>query len=157
MDGIASFRSSYITHTIRVYDTGMTALETIPGEVWVGDLSTKKEFTNADLGVSKRDIINPNSFELLINGTQMIKAGDADLPSFVCEGADGETEESCALAGGQWVQSGEDYSLVFDENSIVTGIKLAKALDNRDTITIRWFNNDIGTLSRKIKQSMSVK
>lgn len=146
MDGIASFRSSYITHTIRVYDTGMTALETIPGEVWVGDLSKKKEFTNADLGVSKRDIINPNSFELLINGTQMIKAGDADLPSFVCEGADGETEESCALAGGQWVQSGEDYSLVFDENSIVTGIKLAKALDNRDTITIRWFNNDIGTL-----------
>ena len=146
MDGIASFRSSYITHTIRVYDTGMTALETIPGEVWVGDLSKKKEFTNADLGVSKRDIINPNSFELLINGTQMIKAGDADLPSFVCEGADGETEESCALAGGQWVQSGEDYSLVFDENSIVIGIKLAKALDNRDTITIRWFNNDIGTL-----------
>ena len=75
-----------------------------------------------------------------------IKAGDADLPSFVCEGADGETEETCALAGGQWVQSGEDYSLIFDENSIVTGIKLAKPLDNRDTLTIRWFNNDIGTL-----------
>ena len=146
MDGIASFRSSYITHTIRVYETGMTALESIPGEVWVGDLANKKEFTNAELGVSKRDLINPNSFELLINGTQMIKAGDADLPSFVCEGADGETEETCALAGGQWVQSGEDYSLVFDENSIVTGIKLAKPLDNRDTLTIRWFNNDIGTL-----------
>lgn len=146
MDGIASFRSSYITHTIRVYETGMTALESIPGEVWVGDLANKKEFTNAELGVSKRDLINPNSFELLINGTQMIKAGDADLPSFVCEGADGETEETCALAGGQWVQSGEDYSLIFDENSIVTGIKLAKPLDNRDTLTIRWFNNDIGTL-----------
>ena len=146
MDGIASFRSSYITHTIRVYETGMTALETIPGEVWVGDLANKKEFTNAELGVSKRDLINPNSFELLINGTQMIKSGDADLPSFVCEGADGETEETCSLAGGQWVTSGEDYSLIFDDNSIVTGIKLAKALDNRDTLTIRWFNNDIGTL-----------
>lgn len=146
MDGIASFRSSYITHTIRVYETGMTTLETIPGEVWVGALANKKEFTNAELGVSKRDLINPNSFELLINGTQMIKAGDADLPSFVCEGADGETEETCALAGGQWVESGEDYSLMFDENSVVTGIKLSKALDNRDTITIRWFNNDIGTL-----------
>lgn len=146
MDGIASFRSSYITHTIRVYETGMTTLETIPGEVWVGALANKKEFTNAELGVSKRDLINPNSFELLINGTQMIKAGDADLPSFVCEGADGETEDTCALAGGQWVESGEDYSLIFDENSIVTGIKLSKALDNRDTITIRWFNNDIGTL-----------
>lgn len=146
MDGIASFRSSYITHTIRVYETGMTTLESIPGEVWVGELAKKKEFTNAELGVSKRDLINPNSFELLINGTQMIKAGDADLPSFVCEGADGETEETCALAGGQWVESGEDYSLMFDENSVVTGIKLSKALDNRDTITIRWFNNDIGTL-----------
>jgi len=146
MDGIASFRSSYITHTIRAYETGMTALESIPGEVWVGDLANKKEFTNVELGVSKRDLINPNSFELLINGTQMIKAGDADLPSFICEGADGETEETCALAGGQWVQSGEDYSLIFDENSIVTGIKLAKPLDNRDTLTIRWFNNDIGTL-----------
>lgn len=146
MDGIASFRSSYITHTIRVYETGMTALESIPGEVWVGSLETKKEFTNEELGVSKRDLINPNSFELLINGTQMIKAGDADLPSFICEGADGETEETCALAGGQWVESGEDYSLLFDEDSIVTGIKLSKPLDNRDTLTIRWFNNDIGTL-----------
>lgn len=146
MDGIASFRSSYITHTIRVYETGMTALESILGEVWVGTLEDKKEFTNAELGVSKRDLINPNSFELLINGTQMIKAGDADLPSFICEGANGETEETCALAGGQWVQSGEDYSLLFDENSVVTGIKLAKPLENRDTLTIRWFNNDIGTL-----------
>ena len=146
MDGIASFRSSYITHTIRVYETGMTTLESIPGEVWVGELANKKEFTNAELGVSKRDLINPNSFELLINGTQMIKAGDADLPSFICEGADGETEETCVLAGGQWVESGEDYSLMFDENSVVTGIKLSKSLDNRDTITIRWFNNDIGTL-----------
>lgn len=146
MDGIASFRSSYSSHTIRVYNTGTTNLETINGEIFVGDLASKHVYTNEELGISKRDLINPASCEVLINGVQMVKSGDADLPAFACEGADHDNEADCITAGGQWVISGEDYSLVFDENSIVTGFKFAKPLETLDVLTVRWFNNDIGTL-----------
>lgn len=145
MDGIATWRSTYEAHTMRVYNTGDTELVSVPGEIWVGDLANKKEFTTAEFGISARVLINPNSFELLLNGRQLVKAGDADLPTFVCEGAEGYDEESCLANSGVWVPSGQDYSLIFVD-SIVTGIKFHQPLETRDVVTIRWFNNDIGTV-----------
>lgn len=145
LDGLATWRSSYEAHTMRMYQTGDTELTSEPGEVWVGDLTTKFEFTPAEFGVSPRILINPNAFELLLNGKQLVKAGDADLPSFICEGAEGFDEDTCIGNSGAWVPSGMDYSLVFT-NSVVTGIKFAQALESGDVVTIRWFNNDIGTV-----------
>lgn len=130
---------------MRVYNTGDTEQVSIPGEIWVGDLPNKRTFTNAEFGISPRILINPNSFELLLNGRQLVKAGDADLPTFVCEGAEGYDEDSCIANSGAWVPSGQDYSLIFVD-SVVTGIKFAQPLESRDVVTIRWFNNDIGTV-----------
>lgn len=144
MDGIATWRSTYEAHTMRVYDTSDTEQVSIPGEIWVGDLANKKEFANAEFGISTRILINPNSFELLLNGRQLVKAGDADYPTFICEGAEGYDEDSCKANSGIWVPSGQDYSLIFSD-SIVTGIKFFQPLESRDVITIRWFNNNIGT------------
>ncbi|UQJ95521.1 baseplate wedge subunit and tail pin [Klebsiella phage CPRSB] len=90
-------------------------------------------------------MINPNSFELLLNGKQLVKGGDADYPAFSCEGAEGVDESTCVGNSGVWVPSGQDYSLVFTD-SVVTSIKFAQELESGDVVTIRWFNNDIGTL-----------
>ena len=144
MDGIATWRSTYEAHTMRVYDKTETELVSVPGELWVGDLSKKLDFANLEFGINPRILINPNSFELLINGIQQVKAGDADYPSFRCEGAYGYDESSCTANSGIWVPSGQDYSLIFVD-SIVTGIRFNKPLANGDVITIRWFNNNIGT------------
>lgn len=147
MDGIASFRSSYTAHTIRVYQTGDTNLETVNGEFWVGDLTQKTEFTNAELGISPRDVVNPMTFELMLNGRQLVKGGQADYPTFYCEGGFGNTPDECSINGGQWVESGVDYSLVIDDTSgLVTGVKIAGRLSSGDVIFVRWFNNDIGSL-----------
>lgn len=145
LDGLATWRSSYEAYVMRMYQTGDTSLETVPGEQWVGDLTTKKEFTPAEFGVNPRVLINPNSFELLLNGKQLVKGGDADYPAFSCEGAEGVDESTCVGNSGVWVPSGQDYSLVFTD-SVVTSIKFAQELESGDVVTIRWFNNDIGTL-----------
>lgn len=145
LDGIAAWRATYEAHTMRVYNTEDTEQVSVPGEIWVGDLSTKLTFTTAEFGISPRILVNPNSFELLLNGRQLVKAGDADLPTFTCEGAEGYDEASCLANSGAWVPSGQDYSLIF-VNSVVTGIKFAQPLETRDVVTIRWFNNDIGTV-----------
>lgn len=144
MDGIASFRSTYEAHTMRVYNTGDTEQSSIAGEIWVGDLATKKQFTNAEFGISNRILINPNSFECFLNGRLLTKGGAADLPSFSCEGAEGYSEDDCVANSGVWVPSGQDYSLVMVD-SIVTAIKFNEALESRDIVSIRWYNNDIGT------------
>lgn len=144
MDGIATWRATYEAHTMRVYETGNTELVSQPGEVWVGDLENKTEFTTAEFGISTRTLINPNSCEMLLNGRELTKAGDADLPSFVCEGAEGYDEDSCLANSGQWVPSGMDYSLVFVD-SIVTGFKFSQPFESGDIVKVRWYNNDIGT------------
>lgn len=144
MDGIATWRATYEAHTMRMYNTGDTEQVTVPGEVWVGNLATKLTFTNEEFGISSRVLINPNSFELLLNGRQLVKAGDGDYPTFTCEGAEGYDEDSCTANSGVWVPSGQDYSLVFVD-SVVTGIKFAQKLETRDVVTIRWFNNNVGT------------
>lgn len=144
MDGIASWRSTYESHTMRVYNTGETEQVSIAGEIWVGDLANKKQFTNAEFGISSRVLINPNSFECFLNGRLLTKGGDADLPSFACEGANGYDEDSCIANSGNWVPSGIDYSLILVD-SIVTAIKFNEPLESRDIVSIRWYNNDIGT------------
>ena len=146
LDGVATWRSSYSRVSIRVYDTEDSEQTTVNGKVWVGDLADKREFTIAELGVSKRESVNPNSAEVILNGKEMIRGGHADFPAFVCEGADEyETESECLENGGQWMQIGGDYSLVID-NDVVTGIFFRKPLESGDVIVLKWFNNDIGTL-----------
>ncbi|QDH49023.1 baseplate protein [Pantoea phage Phynn] len=144
MDGIASWRSTYESHTVRFYNEGRVETPNTPGEIFVGDLKNTKEFPLSVFGIASRTLVNPNSFELLLNGRQLVKSGDADYPSFVCEGANGYDEDTCLANGGAWIASGKDYSLLFVE-SIVNGIKIHQELEDGDVVTVRWFNNDIGT------------
>lgn len=153
MDGLSTHQTSYISKTITVFeetiDDGIHT--SVPGKTWVGDLSTKRKWTLAEFGVDKFDgTFNPHSTEILINGRSLTMAGRGDLPAFACEDATGiqineQTEESCIAAGGEWVDSGLDYSVLLDDEFQTTIIKIYQTLDDGDQLTVRWYNNDIGT------------
>ncbi|QPI17857.1 baseplate wedge subunit and tail pin [Pectobacterium phage POP12] len=145
LDGIANWRTSYEARTMKVYNTDEISSESVAGEIWVGDLANKHIFTNEELGISNRILVNPLSSEVFLNGRMLTKAGSADLPAFRCEGAEGYDEESCIGNSGVWTATGEDYSMVMVD-SIVTGIKFGQALESGDIISLRWYNNDIGTI-----------
>ena len=152
MDDLAVYRSSYIANTITVWnsESGKT---TVAGQTFVGDIATKREWTLEELGFNAVDgQLNPESTEVLINGRVLTQAGMGGLPAFACEttaGAPvaGDTQETCIAAGGQWVESGIDFSVLKDAaTGHLTRIKIFDYLENGDQLTVRWFNNDIGTV-----------
>lgn len=147
MDGLATYRSSYQRYSIRVYDeqTTTTDINTIVGQRWVGDLANKSRFSLDDFDLLERETFNPFSLEIILNGRVLTKAGEADLPAFLCEGADAPDETSCIALGGAWVQSGGDYSVAQDLNDRWREFIINEPLQHKDIITIRWYNNDIGT------------
>ncbi|UYD59313.1 baseplate wedge protein [Aeromonas phage avDM6] len=148
LDGLATYRSSYETATIRVYSNKLTPIDYVSetGRRYVGDLTSKYRFTITEFGFQPNETFNPNTLELLVNGRQLVKSGSADIPFFICEGADAITEESCIGSGGVWVPSGVDYSPVPDSSGMMRDIVINDELEHEDVITIRWFNNDIGSL-----------
>lgn len=148
VEGIASYRTSYTIASLRLYDE--TAMPpdavTIPGQIWVGDLSTKSYFTLDEFDFLERETFNPNAFEVLVNGVQLTKAGTAGLPAWGCVGASAENEYECQVAGGVWVPTGGDYSVVQDANGRWRVFSIDRELEHDDILTIRWFNNDLGTV-----------
>ena len=148
LDGLATYRSSYTRETIRVYDEKLTPveIETIAGSRWVGDLSTKYKFNLSDFGLLESETFNPESLEVIINGTQLTRAGDADIPAFACEGFDAIDETVCVANGGVWSESGDDFSPVLDANNRWRDIIFNTELNHEDIICIKWYNNEIGTM-----------
>lgn len=127
-DDLSIHRSSFTHKSLRFIDVSEN-IPAIGNETIVTDLSAKKilsffddfRFTEAD------GQFNPNSTELLKNGVTLAPAGTAGLMS-----------EGSADNLGDW-----DFVI---ENDIYRKIKLNFELKTNDIITVRWFNNDIGTL-----------
>lgn len=150
LDDVAVYRTSYTSRSLTVYNTE-SGKPTIPGQTWVGDLSKKRLWSISDFGLSSIDgQLNPFATEVVINGHILTMGGRGGLPAFTCETTDGDpvagsTEEECQLAGGQWVESGIDFSVVEDESGNLSQIKIHETLEDGDVINLRWYNNDIGT------------
>lgn len=144
MDGVATFQASYNRKNIKFLDSTFTSKTSAAGEVFVGDLSTKLEVTLDDLGITPGTKVNPYSVEILLNGRQLVESGDADVPQSYCSGAFGFDEAECNINGGSWVESDSDYSLVIPDD-LVTSFKFGQPFEHGDILTVRWFNNDIGT------------
>lgn len=144
LDGVSNWQSSYNRVTIRMKDSAKTEETSEGGTRWVGDLSTKLSLTLADLGVAVGTTINPYSTEVLINGRQQTQSGDADTPVSYCSGAFGHTSEECEANSGVWTTSNADYSFTI-ENEIVTEINFNQPFEDEDIVSVRWYNNNIGT------------
>lgn len=145
LDGLTTWRSSYESFTVRVFDSALTDKVSEVGVRWVGDLSGKHEFTLIEMGANKQTKPNPRSIEVSVNGIQLVEAGKNDYPKFSCVGIDADNEQECVINGGEWKETHKDYSLVITDN-IVTGIIFGNTFEHGDVIKIKWFNNDIGTL-----------
>ena len=148
LDGFATYRSSYESASIRVYSDKLAPIDyqTEVGRRFVGDLESKYRFSISEFGFQESESFNPKTLEVLINGRQLISAGSADVPFFICEGSDALTEDACVASGGVWVSSGADFGPVEDANGKMRDIVINEPLEHEDVITIKWFNNDIGSL-----------
>lgn len=144
-DDLAVYRSSYTARSIRVYDKS-TNIVPVEGQIVVADLSTKKiwDFFE-DFGFTETDgQFNPMGTEVLINGVQLTKAGEAGLETMHCEtDLSQQDEANCPLDG--WKETGIDFSVIKNSSDEYRQIKVQDSLESGDVLTVRWFNNDIGT------------
>lgn len=150
MDGIAQWRSTYNRLDLIVLDQNKTNLKSVFGSRKVVDLKTFNTITTEEMGYvesANTGLINPDTFEVYINGVFLNQAGTAGLPMFRCEGGYGDTLEDCIANNGMWQASNTDYSLVLGERGSIDAIKFDRQFEDGDTITIKWFNNEIGTLT----------
>lgn len=146
LDGVGVFRSSYNKLCVMLLDDKNTTQVSIPGTKLVKPLATYREIFVEDLGVLPGVDMNPHSVEVELNGKTLVEAGTGGLPMFICEGAEAFSESDCLNNGGLWVNSNNDYRLQFDSTGTkVVSILFGQAFEDQDILSVRWYNNNIGT------------
>lgn len=146
LDGIGSWKSSYNKKTLEILDVSMTNEVSVPGQVFVADLSTVKSITMEALGIISNDPVNPNSMQILLNGRELISDTEGLSREAYCSGADGLTASECLINGGIWVSGTGDYTITQDDNGIISTIEFNTNFEHKDVLVVKWFNNNIGTL-----------
>lgn len=148
LDGIGSWRSSYNKITLQMMDSSKTSGTSVAGDYVIANLSSKFDITLDDLGILAGTTINPDTLEVTRNGVLLNPAGSGGLPIYRCSGANGETSDECTKNKGTWVQSNTDYGLNYQSESsdIIESILFDESFSHGDIITVRWFNNNIGTV-----------
>lgn len=149
LDGIAQWRSTYNRLDTAIYDKDLVNQPSIVGSTLVADLNTLSLITVEQLGYvmnSNSGLINPSTFEVYLNGVILNEAGKAGLPLFRCYGADGQTQADCQALGGIWDSSKTDYIInVNDNTGAIESLEFDRKFEHGDIITLKWYNNDIGT------------
>lgn len=146
VDGLTQWRSTYNRLELRVLDESSTNEVSVEGGVYVGDLSTVKTLPIEAFGYEiGAGLINPNSLEVYINGVILTEAGSGGLPAFICEGAEANNLSDCLASGGLWLDSDIDYSYTQDSSGNVDNITFGRGFSHGDVVTIKWYNNNIGT------------
>ena len=147
IDGVAQYRSSYNKLTVRILDSTKTHLQSIPGSRIVDDLDALTVIPFSRFGYEDHmGVINPHTLEVTLNGTLLQESGTADSPLFVCEGADAINQRDCVAAGGVWVENPIDYRIDVNTRNLPVSLTFGIQFKHGDVVTIRWYNNDIGTL-----------
>lgn len=148
LDGVAQWRSTYNRLDVTILDKNKTTDVTLDGAKIVSDLSTLTDISIEELGYKLTDnsgLINQNTLEVYVNGVFLNEAGSAGLPMFKCENANADNQEDCIFQNGTWTDSKTDYALILDDNNLIQGLSFDREFEHGDIITIKWFNNDIGT------------
>ncbi len=127
LSDVSSFRSSYTLKSVQVVDANNLNVEARPGSIVKKDLSVDKKFTLSDFGLPDYTQFNPDSLEVLLNGTLMTRPNTA---------GQGDSVSSTSF----------DYDYMQDDNGRWNTIVFEDNLRDEDIVTIRWFDNVIGTL-----------
>lgn len=144
MDGIAAYRTSYISKTVVIRDQNIADPFNQTDSVLIIDLS-KKTFDISEFNFSIHEKINPLACEIYVNGILLTDESSAYMQRGVCSIDGINNEEECISNNGEWEIVGVDYELILENNS-VKSIIFAKPFNDHDVITIKCFNNDIGTI-----------
>lgn len=148
MDGIAQWRSTYNRLDLMMMDQSKTLDTSVEGARIVGDLSTLRELSVEQFGYEKTSnagLINPNTLEVYVNGVIQYEAGKGGMPMFICDGYEADGPDECIAGGGEWISSKIDYVCLYNPDGSVRGIEFGNAFDHGDIVTIKWYNNNIGT------------
>lgn len=147
-DGVAQWRSTYNRLDCVVLSSNKTIDTSVAGEKIVADLSTFVTVTPLQMGytpTSNSGLINPQTLEVYLNGVILNEAGTAGIPLMFCDGANASNASDCALMGGEWKQSNIDYTYETGDDGAIDSITFGKLFEHGDIITLKWFNNNIGT------------
>ncbi len=127
LSDVSSFRSSYVLKSIRLIDENNYGVEESPGAI------VKKEFVPdmtvelVDFGFPEYTQFNTETLEVLVNGTQLTRANTA---------GNGDSQ-----SGGDY-----DFDYIQDAQGRWNTLVFAEALSDSDIVTVRWYDNVIGTL-----------
>lgn len=145
LDGLGQFRTTYNKLSVSILDVNQSNKTSVNGGRVVDDLQTLNTITMQQLGHLNGEAVNANAFEVYINGVIQTEAGTADIIQFRCDGAKANSQADCISGGGNWVQNLEDYTVYVDDSNSVESITFAKPFNHGDILSVRWYNNDIGT------------
>lgn len=144
MDGIASWRTSYVRHDLTILDKDKTSAESLEGSVKVDDLSKLETINLEEFGVAESNPLNPNSFEVYLNGVLL---SNNNLSSGYCSLYGLLNQEECESIGGEWIHSNMDYETNLKDGA-VNSITFAKRFNHGDMVTIKSYNNVIGSIMK---------
>lgn len=143
MDGIATYRTSYISKTVTIRDEN--AINQIPDGVLARNLNEFNLISLTDFDLPVHQKVNPIACEVFVNGILLTNESETVSPSGYCSIEGVFDRDQCESINGIWTFANLDYELNIEDGSVVS-IKFAKPFSDRDVVTLKCFNNDIGTL-----------
>lgn len=126
LSDVSSFRTSYEVHNIRLIDSNNHGVEPSPGQIVQREFVPGMKLTLTEFGLPEFKQYNPNTLEVLINGTILTRPNTAGY------GDSGIGEY--------------DYDAIQDDDGRWNTVKFYEPLSDSDIVTFRWFDNVIGTL-----------
>lgn len=127
LSDVSSFRSSYVLQSVKVIDQKNYETEEAPGQVVRKEFVPDMPMQLVDFGMPEYTQFNTETLEVLLNGSQLTKSNTA---------GNGDSQ-----GGGTY-----DYDYVQDDLGRWNTIVFAEPLTDSDIVTIRWYDNVIGTL-----------
>ncbi|AGN30018.1 baseplate wedge subunit and tail pin [Vibrio phage nt-1] len=127
LSDVSSFRSSYMLKSIKLIDENNYGVDEQPGAVVKKEFVPGMSLNLVDFGLPDYTQYNTETLEVLVNGSQLTRANTA---------GNGDSEN-----GGEY-----DFDHVQDAEGRWNTIVFAESLSDSDIVTVRWYDNVIGTL-----------
>ncbi|CAM0100108.1 baseplate wedge subunit [Vibrio phage K567] len=127
LSDVSSFRSSYMLKSIKLIDTNNFGIDESPGSVVRKDFVPGMTIQLVDFGLPSYTQFNTETLELLVNGTQLTRSNTA---------GQGDSDN-----GGEY-----DFDYKKDSEGLWNTLVFSEALADSDIVTVRWYDNVIGTL-----------
>ncbi|AUR86081.1 baseplate structural protein [Vibrio phage 1.081.O._10N.286.52.C2] len=127
LSDVSSFRSSYVLNSVKVVSENNYAIDPSTGSVVKKDLVPEMSMKLVEFGLPEYTQYNPETLEVLVNGTQLTRPNTAGI-------------------GDSFSGDPYDYDYVQDTSGRWNTIIFSEALVDSDIVTVRWYDNVIGTL-----------